>query len=449
MYRNEYDDTICAIASGHDDKSAIAIVRVSGHEAISIVSKHFERPLKNRRALLGRFSDNFAKQIDQVIALLMKGPNSYTGDDLVEVHCHGGLVQPKRVLEVLCNSGCRLAKPGEFTKRALLNGKIDLLQAEAVKEVIESKTTFAAKLAMENVSGRSSRAFKQLRDNLVSVISNVEFNLDFPEDDQLVSNRELLVSLKTFHSLLSSMANTFKSRKILLKGPLVAIVGNVNVGKSSIFNAILKEERAIVTKYSGTTRDSLSENVELAGYSFRLMDTAGIRNSVCPIEKIGIARTREISEEADLRIFVRDIRYDLDCEMHNLDHCNEKDIFIANKQDLVKDYNEFLKGNETAVSALTGMGMDKLIACIAARVEELNISSFREQEAVIHNQRQFDSVSKALEALSRAIALMKDGLLDLVALELRDASQSLELLLGEISNEDVLNEVFSKFCLGK
>ncbi len=446
MRPSRYDDTICAIATGQTHQSAIAIIRVSGADALPIVSQHFKKKLStSHKALFGIFKDRNGEAIDDVIVLPMKDPHSYTGEDVVEIHCHGGLIQPRRILEELCNSGCRLAEPGEFTRRSVLNGRLSLLQAEAVNHVISATSTVDARAALMNCHGVSTNRFVGIRQAIISILAHVEASLDFPDEDPAIEEKDIEKSLVDLNNQLSKLKGTFKRGQLLRRGPRIVITGDVNVGKSSLFNALLRTERAIVTNIPGTTRDLIEEGLFIDGFSFRLVDTAGLRSSDCPVEQEGIKRAVDTVQQADILIDVRDIRkvrrvIDKDDEQAR--------ILVANKVDLVIEENVNTEKDELAISAISGEGLttltDKLV-----EVARLMAGTVNEGEVILFTQRQFDGVCKANLAIDRALKAHLDGLTDVVADETREAAAYIASIIGEVHNEDVLDEMFSTFCLGK
>ena len=443
MHRSRYDDTICAVATGQSNLSAIAIIRVSGPDAISIVEKHFRYTLKDsHKAKFGVFRNEAGGAIDDVIVLAMKGPKSYTGEDVVEVHCHGGFIQPRRICEALCASGCRLAEPGEFTRRAVLNNRLSLLQAEAINHVIHATSEVDAQAALMNCHGLSTNRFVQLRQEIVTVLAYIEASLDFPDEDPAIEEGDVEVMLRSLVSRLDALKGTFKRGRLLRNGPRIVITGDVNVGKSSLFNALLRSERAIVTHIPGTTRDLIEEGLFIDGYSFRLVDTAGLRSTDCLVEQEGMKRAMSTAEQADIVLDVRDIRN----PRKNVDDVDKLRILVANKSDLSDDYPS--NGDEVCVSALNGDGLDKLTKKLIEAAQKL-AGTVQEDEVILFTERQFDGVSKALSAIERALTAHQERLLDVVADETRDGAAYIASIIGEVHNEDVLDEMFTTFCLGK
>ena len=443
MHRSRYDDTICAIATGQSNLSAIAIVRVSGPEAISIIQRHFRKRLQSHRAVFGVFREKSGQAIDDVIVLPMMGPKSYTGEDVVEIHCHGGFIQPRRVCEALCSSGCRMADPGEFTRRAVLNNRLSLLQAEAINHVIHATSSVDAQAALMNCHGLSTERFVQIRQDIITILAYIEASLDFPDEDPAIEEGDMEDKLEKLLHRLQALKSTFKRGQILRDGPRIVITGDVNVGKSSLFNALLRTERAIVTHIPGTTRDLIEEGLFIDGYSFRLVDTAGLRRTDCLVEQEGMKRALSTAEGADIILDVRDIRNPRS-EVANGEKIR---ILVANKLDLM-DSSEVSCDNEIHVSALTGEGLDKLTKKLVEAAQNI-AGTVQEDEVILFTERQFDGVTKAHLAIERAFVAYQEKLLDVVADDIREAAAYVASIIGEVHNEDVLDEMFTTFCLGK
>jgi tRNA modification GTPase len=455
-------DTIAAVATSLGE-GGIAIIRVSGKDALKISGSIFRG--KNNRSLediksytmrYGHIVDRESEEvIDEVIISFMKGPKSFTAEDTVEINCHGGVVATNRVLEEVIKAGARLAEPGEFTKRAFLNGRIDLSQAEAVIDIIRAKTELSMKSALAQSEGRISREIKALRTKLLGIIAHIEATVDYPEEDleettSVLTGSQLESVLREIEKLLSS-AN---EGKILREGLDTVIVGKPNVGKSSLLNALLMETRAIVTDIPGTTRDVIEEYMSIDGVPVKIIDTAGIRETEDIVEKIGVERSKEKINEADLIILMLDVSRALDVE--DLDIINyikdRKYVVILNKSDLPSKLNrEELKDLNSQfiieVSARTGEGLDKLKSAIKQLFFKGEVAS---KDAMITNARHKQALFRAREGCIAAIEALKNtSAIDLASIDARNAWASLGEITGDTLEEDIIDKIFSEFCIGK
>lgn len=452
MMNGKNEDTICALitASGI---GAISIIRVSGPRAIEIgdeifVGKSRLKDSPSHRIFYGKLINN----IDDVLVFLFRKPNSYTGEDTIEISHHGNFLISKKIIELLMERGARLAEPGEFTKRAFLNGKIDLLQAEAVSEIIQSRSETAVQSARKQLDGELSAKIKEIKDYLVEVLGLLELELDFVEEDiEFVDKTILTQKVEKIINLIESLINTFQTGKLIYEGVNVLIMGKPNVGKSSLLNRIVNDERAIVSEIPGTTRDIIKEEIFIDGTLFRFFDTAGLRLSPDIIEKEGIRRALNLIEKADIIIHL--------VELNNVNEkltdfeiktSNKNIIKIVNKIDLIDDANKKLLANEDVimVSAKTGEGLDKLFEYFKKFIEMNKFHS--EDLVVISNIRHLNSLKKTKEALLNALQSIKENQSnEFIAVDLRRATNYLKELTGEITSEEILNSIFSKFCIGK
>lgn len=455
-------DTIAAVATSLGE-SGIAIVRVSGQKALKIVSSIFRgkngRSLDDIKSYTMRYGHIIDKDkneiIDEVIVSYMKSPRSFTAEDTVEVNCHGGVVSTNRVLEEVIESGARLAEPGEFTKRAFLNGRIDLSQAEAVIDIIRAKTELSMKSALAQSEGRVSREIKVLRNKLLGIIAGIEATVDFPEDDlEETTSKITQAQLKSVLGDVEFLLSSASEGKILREGLDTVIVGKPNVGKSSLLNALVMERRAIVTDIPGTTRDIIEEYINIDGVPVRIIDTAGIRKTEDVVEKIGVERSREKINEADLVILMLDSSSELDKEdLDIIDYIKDKKyIVLLNKSDLG---NKFNKGDIHGlnseyileVSAKTGEGIDALKDSIKHLFFKGEITS---KDTVITNTRHKEALMRARESLIAALSALKNtSAIDLASIDVRNAWMNLGEITGETLEEDIIDKIFSEFCIGK
>lgn len=456
-------DTICAIATPIGE-GGVAIIRISGENALEIASRIFIsknnydiKKMQTYTMKYGNVVDLEKKEIvDEVILSYMKAPNSYTGENVVEINCHGGVVSTNSVLNEIIKSGARLAEPGEFTKRAFLNGRIDLSQAEAVMDIITAKTELSMKSAMLQRNGGLSREIDELRKYLLNVLALIEYAVDFTEDDEDIIDDNLNFQIKngiekTVLKIKSLLSNADEG-KIIRDGLNVVIIGKPNVGKSSLLNALLKEKRAIVTDVPGTTRDVIEEYVNLDGIPIRITDTAGIRETEDIVEKIGVEKSKEKIEEADLIILMLDASRELDDEDKAIiDKIkNRKYIVLLNKIDLdMKISQEIVSnlGNKINISAKTGKGIDDLKNMIKNLFFNGEINS---ESLIISNTRHKQALYRSLENSETALSKVKaNEYLDLISIYITAAMKALGEITGNELEEDLLNKIFSEFCVGK
>lgn len=455
-------DTIAAIATASGN-SGIGIIRVSGDEAVEIVDKIFKSVNSDKKLVnvkshtinYGHIVDN-DKVIDEVLVSVMNGPHSYTGEDVVEINCHGGMIVIRKILEIVLKNGARTAEPGEFTKRAFLNGRMDLSQAEAVMDVINAKNEFALSSSIEQLNGRVSEKIKSLRKKIIYNIAFIESALDDPEHISIDGYSEKLSKiLEEVNGELSRLINNFDNGRIVKEGVKTVILGKPNAGKSSLLNLLLGEERAIVTDIEGTTRDTLEESINLNGVFLNLIDTAGIRDSEDVVEQIGVNKAKELAEKSDLVIFVADASKELDendKEIINLIK-DKQAIVLLNKSDLgtiinEKNVSEFDNKPVITFSAKTGDGLDELENKIRdlfyeGKVkynDELYITNARQKESLINAKNSIEEVIKSVE---------NDMPEDFYSIDLMDAYTYLGQIIGESVEDDLVNEIFSKFCMGK
>lgn len=460
------DDTIAAISTPFGE-GGIGIVRLSGKDSLDIVDKIFFSPknkgvkeLRSYRIIYGYIIDPATgEKIDEVIVSVMRSPYSYTREDVVEINCHGGMIPLRKTLEVVLKQGARLAEPGEFTKRAFINGRIDLSQAEAVLDLIRAKTEESSRIALEQLQGGLSEKITALRDTLTEICAHVEAYIDFPEDEiEVKSDQTLLENLKNVRTELDALLKTYDEARFFREGLAIAIVGRPNVGKSSLLNALLKKDRAIVTEIPGTTRDIIEEYLNIKGLPIRIMDTAGIRDVEDIAEKEGVRRSLISIENADLVIAIFDRsepHYIEDLEV--IEKIKNKNIIVVfNKCDLppILDKKMIMSqllpytSNFLDISALRGDGIEKL----KDKIFESCLKDWKEERegVVISNIRHKLAIEKASEAIERAILALREGYpLEIFALELRETLDRLGEIVGIVSTDDILNKIFSEFCIGK
>lgn len=461
------DQTIVAVATPLGE-GGIGIVRLSGPKAMEIGDKIFRakggqklQELKTYRLRYGRIVDPVTDQlIDEAIALVMRGPHSYTGEDVVELQCHGGVISVRAVLDLALRSGARLAEPGEFTKRAFLNGRLDLSQAEAVIDIIQAPTALGLEVAVDQLEGSLSRRIKEIQTSLYNIVVKVEASLDFPEEDlPEVDLEELEEAMADSLAELANLLATADDGRILREGLKTVITGKPNVGKSSLLNKLLDENRALVTDIPGTTRDTIEEVVNLRGIPLRLIDTAGIRESTDVVEQLGVARSLHLLEQADLVLHVLDSSVPLTTEDHQIlvKTKDQKRVILVNKVDLAPVWDVSALGDlsdEPILEiSLVDQGeelVDQLAEVIFSYVGSGNIKSSAGSRALVTRTRHKQALQKARESLEQALATFRGGLpLDLIAVDLYEALERLGEITGETVREHVLDQIFSQFCIGK
>lgn len=440
-------DTIAAISTANQD-GAISIVRLSGDEAIDIVNQIFTADLSKKESHTinyGTIIDpNSHEAIDEVLVSIFRAPKTFTREDIVEINCHGGRFVTRKVLSLVLSCGARLAQPGEFTQRAFLNGRIDLTQAEAINDLINAKNNTNLKVAIKGVKGSIRKMLDPLIQELLDIIANIEVNIDYPEYDDVeqLTNERVLPMAKAWSEKIKAILAKSESSQMLKEGIRTAIIGKPNVGKSSLLNALLEEEKAIVTDIAGTTRDLVEGSIQLGNVALNLIDTAGIRETEDVVEKIGIDRSLKAIENAQLVLMVLDASRPLDEQDEELLRLTENKtrILVYNKKDLVP------VSEGIAISAKDNE-LKPLIQEIERLFEKHLIAV---EDPTLNNERQIALMSHALQSMNQAIHSLEEGMeLDLVTIDLQDSYTSLKEILGEVSRDDLLDTLFSNFCLGK
>lgn len=459
-------ETIAAISTAIGN-GGIGIIRMSGKESFQILSKIFKNSkneelkieqIKGYTIQYGHIIDNKTNEkIDEVLVSFFKNPKSYTREDMCEINSHGGMIVEKKILELCLKNGAILAEPGEFTKRAFLNGRIDLSQAESIMDLINSKTEKEAKASINQLEGDLSNKIKEIRHDLLDVMADIEASIDYPEYDiEEVTNKKALDILENVNKKLETLKDSFRSGKILKEGIKTAIIGRPNAGKSSLLNRILKEERAIVSEIEGTTRDTIEEFITIKGIPLKIIDTAGIRKTSDTIEEIGVKKALNIANEAELILAILDNTKEIneeDLEILNLLK-NKNAIILLNKID-VGDLNldkrdELLNTNKKIIkiSAKEGSGIEELYKEIERmfQIEGLETGG----ETIITNIRHKNQIELAIKNIDEAkMAVLNNLPIDIISISIKQCLEELGKITGQNVSEDIINEIFSKFCLGK
>lgn len=447
------EDTIVAISTSVGE-GAISIIRLSGHDALNIASKVFTKDLTkvDSHTIHYGFITSNNEKIDEVLVSVMKAPKTFTREDIVEINCHGGIATTNKVLEVLLENGARLAEPGEFTKRAFLNGRIDLLEAEATMDLISSKAESARKISINTLTGETSNLIKNLRSELVKIISNIEVNIDYPEyeDIEVLTNESILPDIKKFKEKLAEIIKKSEDSKVIKEGIRVGIIGRPNVGKSSLLNSLLEEEKAIVTDVPGTTRDIVEGSLIVSGIPLNIIDTAGIRKTEDTVEKIGVEKSLKIIDTSDLLIYILNNNEEItEEEKEILEKIkNKKRIIVVNKIDLKTKLNKKLLDSYIEISVKENIGIDK----IKDEIKRLfNIGEISTNDMTyLSNARSIALLKKSLNNINDAInEINNNNPIDIVELSLKESWNNLGEVIGETYTDELLDELFSRFCLGK
>lgn len=455
MGKRIYDDTISAIATPLQ-KGAVGIIRISGKEAEKILLKlmpSVKKPVEERRVYYGKIIDPLScKMTDEGLCFLMRAPYSYTGEDVVEIQAHGGVYNLLKILDITFKCGAREAQPGEFTRRALINGKIDLLQAESILDIVEAKSEAQLQIAAKQLKGEFSREIKRLKENIIEILGRIEASIDFVDEDESFYSKEEIS--KMFEISLSEIMNilgSFQKGSRIRQGVKIVICGKPNSGKSTLFNKILKEERAIVHEKPGTTRDFIAENLVIDGMLVHLIDTAGVRRADDPVEMEGVRRTLKCIEDGDILLVLFDgssFFDDNDKYLIELSH-SKNSIYIKNKIDLLQKFKYSGEIKFLNTSLKTGEGFANLMKFISFKLKDF-LQMPSSSKSILTRQRHKRNFVRSLRELKKAKTFfLKDKEPEIVALHLRDAIHYINEILGIDVVEDVLDKIFSEFCIGK
>ena len=455
-------DTICAVSTPHG-MGGIAVIRVSGDDALSIVQQRWRgkslSEMASHTAHLGNIIDSQGELLDEAVLTLFRAPNSFTGEDVVEISCHGSMWIQQQIVSTLIDAGCRAATGGEFTQRAFANGKLDLSQAEAIADVIASQSRASHHVAMNQMRGAFSRQLSTLRSQLLQFVSLIELELDFSEEDVTFADRSRLTTLATeIKKVIDSLAGSYRAGNAIKNGLPVAIVGPTNAGKSTLLNTLLGDDRALVSDIKGTTRDVIEDTIVMGGTLIRFIDTAGIRESSDVIESMGIERSFKKMDEARIVLWVIDATAPIN-ELEDFysqikDHCSDKEVIaVVNKVDAgntMPIINKLIDLDLiiAEISAKEGTGVERLKEVIVdlAALPQVN----DENAVIVTNSRHYHALVRASEAIDRTLQGLSSGLSgDLVSQDIRECMHYLGEITGEISTDDILGEIFSHFCIGK
>ena len=446
------DDTIAAISTS-SSVGAISIIRISGRESINIINKIFSHDLSNAKSHTIHYGHIISNNeiIDEVLVSIMRSPKTFTTEDIIEINCHGGYATTNKVLELVLKNGARLAEPGEFTKRAFLNGRIDLIEAESVMDLIDSKTEASRKLSISGLTGNVSNKIEELREELIKIISNIEVNIDYPEyeDINVVTNEEILPKVKYLKERIENILSDSDTGKLINNGIDVGIIGKPNVGKSSLLNKLLGEDKAIVTDIEGTTRDIVTGSITLDGILLNFIDTAGIRKTNDLVESLGIEKSKDIISKCDLVILILDNSKELSSEDKYLIDLikDKKHIILVNKTDLPTKLN--INNLDTIeISIKDNVGIDKL----TNKIKELfNLEEIKTSDMTyLSSARSIALLTEAQEKLREVLNNIKlDVPIDIIEMDLKECWNTLGEIIGKTYTDELLDELFQRFCLGK
>ena len=456
------EDTIAAVATAYGE-GGIGIIRISGEKSLDILRDIFEfggetREIQSRRMTYGRIIDKENNSIiDEVLAVYMKGPKTYTAEDVVEINCHGSVVSLRKTLELVLRKGARMAEPGEFTQRAFLNGRLDLSQAEAVIDVVKAKTDRSFDVAISQLEGGLSLKISEIRQKLLDLLVDITVNIDYPDEDiEEITYENIEQNILLIANMIEKLLSTASTGRMIREGIRIAIVGKPNVGKSSLMNGLLKESRAIVTEVPGTTRDTIEEALSIRNIPVYLVDTAGIRDTSDKVEKIGIEKSKEAFNNADFVIFIIDGSRALSIEDEQIaDHLEgKKSLVLINKCDLaraveIKDVRKLVPDADIIETSLAdGSGIEEIEEFIENMVYGGEIS--QSHSTMVNNVRHIDLLARSRDSLNDARSMTAAGqALEFIEVDVRSAYESLGEITGETVSDDIINEVFARFCLGK
>lgn len=458
-----FDDTIAAISSAVGE-GGIGIVRMSGEGSLGILDRVFRSVSEKETMSMKSYTIRYGhivdpkngEVVDEVIVGFMRKPNTYTREDIVEVYCHGGIITVRKILAIILDNGAKLAEPGEFTKRAFLNGRIDLSQAEGVIDLIRAKTEESMKIALEQSEGKVNRKTRYLMDRIVKILAHIEATVDYPEDDiEDIVSTQVIEEAKEIIEEIEGLISTAKSGKILREGLNTVIIGKPNVGKSSLLNVLIEENKAIVTDIPGTTRDIIEEYININGIPVKIVDTAGIRETKDLVEKIGVEKTKEYIDRADLIIFMIDASRTLEDEDEEIIDIirDKKAIVVINKLDLpnVIDIDEIKKKLSDNTIVMASVNKEKGIDIIKDEIVEMVYSGKATgRDICITNVRHIDILIKTNENLESGINTLNSGYpLDMASIEFRNAYLKLGEITGDTTQDDIIDRIFKDFCIGK
>lgn len=446
------EDTIAAISTALG-VGAISIIRVSGNEAISLVNSIFDKNILKAKSHTIHYGHIIDKNeiIDEVLVSIMRAPKTFTKEDIIEINCHGGIVTTNKVLELLLTKGARLAEPGEFTKRAFLNGRIDLIEADGIMNLIEAKSDKARKMSINQLTGNVSSIIKNIRKSLVDIISNIEVNIDYPEyeDIEVITNTKIKKDIEKIEKRIKEIIKEAENGKLLKEGINIGIVGRPNVGKSSLLNLLLDEEKAIVTDIEGTTRDIVEGKIIINGIICNIIDTAGIRETDNIVEQIGVNKSKDIIDSSDLVILLLNNNEPLKEEDKVLIEKvkNKNHIIVVNKNDLETKIDN-LKEDHIKISAKDKKGLEELKNKI---IKMYNLEQIETEDMTyLSNARSISLLNQSLEKIKESLEYVKiNAPIDIVELSLKDAWNLLGSIIGETYTDELVDEIFSRFCLGK
>jgi len=446
------EDTIAAISTALG-VGAISIIRISGDKSLEIINKIFSKDLskaKSHTIHYGNIIDN-KEIIDEVLVSIMLAPKTFTKEDIVEINCHGGISTTNKVLELVLSNGARLAEPGEFTKRAFLNGRIDLTQADGIMNLIEAKTDISRKMSINQLNGETSNTIKSLRNKLINIISNIEVNIDYPEyeDIEVVTLESVYPQVLSIEKEIEKIIKLSEDGKIINEGINIGIIGKPNVGKSSLLNTLLEEEKAIVTDIEGTTRDIVEGKIILNGIVCNIIDTAGIRETDNLVEQIGVTKSYNIIDSSDLIIMILNNNEEItDEELELLSKIKNKNhIIVVNKTDLPNKLNLYVE-DSIKISIKDNTGIDEIKNKI---IEIFNLDKIATTDlSYLSNARSISLLKKSLDKIKECIQNIKEGSpIDIIELDLKDCWNILGEIIGETYTDELIDEMFSRFCLGK
>ncbi|MDG1719276.1 MAG: tRNA uridine-5-carboxymethylaminomethyl(34) synthesis GTPase MnmE [Flavobacteriales bacterium] len=444
------EDTICAITTG-GGMSAIAIIRISGSKAIEITNSVFNKEIsesKTHTLHFGDFTDD-KEVVDEVLVSIFRGSKSFTGEESIEISCHGSVYIQNKIIQILIKNGCRLATAGEFSMRAFKNGKLDLTQAESVADLIESESKGAHKTALNQLKGGISSKLKELRSQLIDFASLIELELDFSEEDvEFADRKQFHDLLKKLKSELEKLIQSFKLGNSIKNGFPVTILGAPNVGKSTLLNCLLNEDKAIVSDIAGTTRDAIEDTLIIEGYNFRFIDTAGIRKTTDTIENLGIEKTLEKANKSDIILFIIDANQELESQLMELNKVRKENIarvlVIVNKIDVCE---VDLKQDYISISAKNGEGISALKNKL---LNFINTAKISESDSIVSNLRHYEQLQLTLHEINSIINGMGNNISgDFLSINIRQALLHLGSITGEVTTDDLLGNIFGKFCIGK